>query len=218
MWGSQRADKRKQRKKLFGIFIRNHHFHLLNISYQPFSFQYFLPSFQSPVQFLKRLTNKCKNRQLKQFFWIFQLIFSKNDSSSMINNKGLDLKSRCYITRTTKLPFKVWLTLIQFTYYYKLYKFSQLMPRSGCSTLHGVNRIWKTTLLRIVRKGVPAPPLFNAPILWPRLLPPPPPILFKNLCSPSPFFCSTPLLRYFRQSPPHATPSCPNPTNQLSLV
>ena len=40
--------------------------------------------------------------------------------------------------------------------------------------------------LVIVRKGVPVPP-FKAPTPWPSLLPP-----FKNLCFPSPLFCSNP--------------------------
>ena len=64
----------------------------------------------------------------------------------------------------------------------------------------------------IVRKGVPVP-LFKAPTPWPRL-----PIFFKSLF-PLPSFLFHPLLRYFRQFPlPHATPSCPNLTNQPSLV
>ena len=62
-----------------------------------------------------------------------------------------------------------------------------------------------------VRKGAPAP-LFKAPTPWPSL---PSPFL-KPLC-PLPSVLLHPLLRYFRQFPhPHANPSSPSPTNQLS--
>ena len=67
----------------------------------------------------------------------------------------------------------------------------------------------------IVSKGVlaPTPILFKAPTLCPSLPP-----LFK-IFVPLPSFLPYPLLTYFRQSHhPQATPSCPNTTNQPSLV
>ena len=72
-----------------------------------------------------------------------------------------------------------------------------------------------THCLYIVRKGVPAPLFLRHPPLDP-VCPTP---LFLNLCFPSPLYCSTPFLRYFRQSPPqpHATSSYPNLIHQPSL-
>ena len=62
----------------------------------------------------------------------------------------------------------------------------------------------------IVRKGVPATPLFKAPIPWPSLPPP----FFKSSFS-LPSFLFHPLSRYFRQFPSTShNPYCPNPTNQ----
>ena len=65
-------------------------------------------------------------------------------------------------------------------------------------------------LIYHIRKGVPASPLFKAPIRWPRLLPP-----FLKSLFPLFSFLLHSLLRYFDSSPqPHANPSCPNrPTN-----
>ena len=63
----------------------------------------------------------------------------------------------------------------------------------------------------IVRTGVPAP--LKAPTPWPST-----PLVLKSLLPLFSFLFNT-LLEYFRQTPhPHATPSCPNPTNQFSLV
>ena len=65
----------------------------------------------------------------------------------------------------------------------------------------------KTTWLRcIVRKGVPVPPLFKAPTPWPSLPPP-----FLKSLFPLLSFLFRPLLRYFRQFPPHS------PTPLLTL-
>ena len=66
-----------------------------------------------------------------------------------------------------------------------------------CHRWSGISGLRKNV---IVRKGVPAP-LFKAPIPWlslPRSLDPacspspPSPLFLKNLCFPSPLFCSTP--------------------------
>ena len=63
----------------------------------------------------------------------------------------------------------------------------------------------------IVRTGVPAP--LKAPTPWPS-----PPPRFKIFASPL-LFSVQPPFRVFQTDPhPHATPSCPNPTNQFSLV
>ena len=54
--------------------------------------------------------------------------------------------------------------------------------------------------------------LFKAPTPWPSL-----PLFLKFVSCP--LFSVPPFLRYFRQfHHPHATPYCPNPTNQPSLV
>ena len=72
----------------------------------------------------------------------------------------------------------------------------------------------ESPFLRIVHKGVPAPPFYCTHPLT-QLAPPP----FKNFCFPSPPFCST-LFQGILDSSPHvhATSSSPNLTNQPSLV
>ena len=68
-------------------------------------------------------------------------------------------------------------------------------------------------IIDIVGKGIPGPSLFKAPTPWPSLS-----HFLKSLFTISSFLFH-PLLRYFRQFPhPQTTPSCPNLTNQPSLV
>ena len=63
-------------------------------------------------------------------------------------------------------------------------------------------------------RGFQQPPLFKAPNPWPSLSPP-----FLKSLYPSPLFCSILLSGILDSSPhPYTTPSCPNPTNQPSLV
>ena len=65
----------------------------------------------------------------------------------------------------------------------------------------------------IVRKGVPASSFLRHSPLDPTCPP------FLNLCFPFPLLCSTSFNVILDSSPhPQATPSCPNPTNQPSLV
>ena len=68
-------------------------------------------------------------------------------------------------------------------------------------------------IIDIVGKGIPGPSLFKAPNPWPSL-----PHFLKSLFTISSFLFH-PLLRHFRQFlHPYTTPSCPNLTNQPSLV
>ena len=68
-------------------------------------------------------------------------------------------------------------------------------------------------IIDIVGKGIPGPSLFKAHTPWPGL-----PHFLKSLFALSSFLFY-PLFRYFRQFPhSHKTLSCPNMTNQPSLV
>ena len=68
-------------------------------------------------------------------------------------------------------------------------------------------------LKTIVCKGVPAPLLLKYPPVDPACTP------FLKSLFPSPLFYSTPVWGILGSFPhPHATPYCPNPTNQPSLV
>ena len=68
-------------------------------------------------------------------------------------------------------------------------------------------------IIDIVGEGVAVPPLFKAPTSWPSLSP-----FLKFLFALLSFLLHT-LLRCFRQFPPPSQkPSCPNLTNQPSLV
>ena len=105
---------------------------------------------------------------------------------------------------------------------------SKLDQQTTVSWYYEIIREWRlvsiwlintTHCLYIVCKGVPAPLFLRHPPLDPVCpLPPPNPPFFKSLF-PLPSFLFYPLLRYFRQSPPHlhATPSYPNLIYQPSL-
>ena len=106
-----------------------------------------------------------------------------------------------------------------------LMKWSNLMQNRRTSRSSRLQMFFKIVFLNnfacftgknlcIVRKGVPVPPPFKAPTLWPRLP------LFKIFVSPlSLFFVPSPFNDILDSSPhPHANPSCPNLTNQTFLV
>ena len=110
----------------------------------------------------------------------------------------------------------LWNAGMQDELFYLVYKLNE-HAKIKVFTPFGETRMFEVDdiIIYIVCKGVPAPhPFLRHPPLDPACPPP-----FFKFLFPLPSFLFHLLLRYFRQFPhPHTTSSCPNPTNQPSLV